>query len=70
MPKYAVYARTHTGHVKRVRNFSSNYPHDLLKRHFHQGSLTGFPENTVFWINPEGPSIGFAPRLEVQKTAD
>jgi len=30
----------------------------------------GFPENTVFWINPEGPSIGIAPRLEVQEAAD
>jgi hypothetical protein len=70
MPNYAVYMRMHTGHVKRVRNFFSNYPHDLLKRHFHQELLMGFPENTVFWINPEGPSIGFALRSEVRKAAD
>ena len=60
MPDYAIYTRTYTGHVARARDFSSNYPHDLLKLHFHKESLTGFPENTVFWINREGPSVGFA----------
>jgi hypothetical protein len=60
MPHYAVYTRTHAEHVVRARDLSTNYPYDLLKLHFHEGSLTGFLEKTVFWINREGPSVGFA----------
>ncbi|SHL40459.1 hypothetical protein SAMN05216428_102295 [Nitrosospira sp. Nsp11] len=60
MPNYVVYTRTHAEHVVRARNLSTNYPYDLLKLHFHEASLTGFPEKTVFWINREGPSVGFA----------
>jgi hypothetical protein len=64
MPNYAIYTRTSSGFVRRVKDFSSNYPKELLKRYFHKASLTGFPENTVFWMNREGPSMGFAPRTE------
>ena len=70
MPDYAVYTRTSPEHVVRVRNFSTNYPYDLLKLHFHKESLTGFPENTVFWINREGPSVGFALRSDRQNPPD
>ena len=70
MPNYAVYTRTHAGHVVRARDLSSNYPHDLLELHFHEESLTGFPENTVFWINREGPSVGFALCSDIQHPPD
>jgi hypothetical protein len=66
MPNYAIYTRTFAGDITRVRNFSSNYPRDLLKLNFHEGSLIGFPENTVFWLNLKGPSIGFAPCLDMK----
>jgi hypothetical protein len=74
MPNYVVYTRTYTRtyveHVVRARDLSTNYPYDLLKLHFHKESLTGFPENTVFWINREGPSIGFALRSDIQNPPD
>jgi hypothetical protein len=64
MPNYAVYTRTCAEHVVRVRDLSTNYPYDLVKLYFHEESLTGFPENTVFWMNREGPSVGFALRSD------
>jgi hypothetical protein len=70
MANYAVYMRTIAGHVLRLRDFSSNYPHYLLKLYFHKESLTGFPEKTVFWINREGPSIGIGLCLDIQKPPD
>lgn len=70
MPNYAVYTRTSAEHVVRVRDLSTSYPYDLLKLHFHKGSLTGFPENTVFWINREGPSVGFALRSDIQSPSN
>ena len=66
MPNYAVYTRTCAEHVVRVRDLSTNYPYDLVKLYFHEESLTGFPENTVFWMNREGPSVGFALRSDIQ----
>jgi len=36
---------------------STNYPYDFLKLHFHKGF---YRRATVFWINHEGPSVGFA----------
>jgi hypothetical protein len=70
MPNYVVYTRTHAEHVVRARDLSTNYPYHLLKLHFHKESLTGFPENTVFWVNREGPSIGFALRSDIRNSPD
>lgn len=70
MPNYAVYTRTSAEHVVRVRNLSTSYPYNLLKRYFHEELLIGFPENTVFWMNREGPSVGFALRSDVQNPPD
>lgn len=70
MPNYVVYTRSYAKHVVRARDLSTNYPCDLLKLHFHKESLIGFPENTVFWINREGPSVGFAPRTDIHPPPD
>ncbi len=70
MPNYAVYTRTSAEHVVRVRDLSTSYPYNLLKLYFHEESLTGFPENTVFWMNREGPSVGFALRSDIQNLLD
>jgi hypothetical protein len=70
MPTYVVYTRTNAEHVVRARNLSTHYPYDLLKLHFHEASLTGFPEKTVFWINREGPSVGFALCSDMQNQPD
>ncbi|SEO43885.1 hypothetical protein [Nitrosovibrio sp. Nv6] len=62
MAHYVIYTRTGAGYVKRVRDFSSHYPHQLLHRYFHKELLVGFPEHIVFWANREGPSMGVAPQ--------
>lgn len=61
MANYVIYTRTDAGHVERVKDLSSRYPSHLLHRYFYKELLVGFPEEIVFWVNPDGPSMGIAP---------
>jgi hypothetical protein len=67
MCDYAIYIRTQTGYIKRMKNIVSGFP-TFLKVHYgsllpyiHEEKLVGFPEPAVLWANKSGPSVGIAP---------
>jgi hypothetical protein len=37
------------------------HPDDSPDPYFFKDTLSGFPENTVFWASNAGPSVGIAP---------
>ena len=67
MSQYAVYARTKDGHIHRMKNVISGFPHTpqlpygSLAPYVYEQSLVGFPETMVLWTTRRGPCVGIAP---------
>lgn len=67
MSQFAVYARTKEGHIYRMKNVISGFPHvaqasyGSLAPYVHEEPLVGFPESIVLWAASMGPCVGIAP---------
>lgn len=69
MSQYAVYARTKDGHIHRMKNVISSFPHTpqvpygSLAPYVYEQPLIGFPESMVLWTTRRGPCVGIAPLI-------
>ena len=61
MTKYITYIRTSDGSIERKPECVVTHPDDSPDPYFFKDTLSGFPENTVFWASNAGPSVGIAP---------
>jgi hypothetical protein len=61
MTKYITYIRTSDGSIERKPECVVTHPDDSPDPYFLKDTLSGFPENTVFWASNAGPSVGIAP---------
>jgi hypothetical protein len=70
MTEYVVYMREQNGNIERVDYAFANYPEGPVQFYVYEEQLTGFPESKVFWAAHTGPSLGIAPCVSCNDSAD
>ena len=61
--KYIVYERSESGTLTRTHAGASLCSEVRRDSYPWREKLTGWPERSVFWARPFGPSVGVAPAL-------
>ena len=63
MSEFIFYFRTEEGRIERLQNMITVASESILGAYRYEEALRDFPEPTVFWVKPEGDSIGIAPLI-------